>query len=84
MKLPARFYKRLAALEGGALQHGDLIHFRYPGMKGLIEAIEEARARLGWREMTAEDEEKIKNAVGLSGMSLMLQQALLELDQQRF
>jgi hypothetical protein len=79
MKVPARLYKRLEALErpGGDDEINDIFR-KYRGMKALRLAMEKARERGG--ERTREDDDAIRGGVGLTGMKKLRQDVLREQD----
>jgi hypothetical protein len=84
MKLPARLWKRLEALERPGPGPDDEINAilrEYRGMKALLLAIEKARELEG--ERTKEDDDAIKNAVGLTGMKKLRQDMLRDRDKRR-
>jgi hypothetical protein len=84
MKVPARLWKRLEALERpgpGLDDEINAIFRKYRGMKALRLAIEKARELKG--EWTREDDDAIKNAVGLTGLKKLRQDMLREQDKRR-
>ena len=84
MKVPARLWKRLEALERpgpGPDDEINAIFRKNRGMKALRLAIEKARELEG--EPTREDDDAIKNAVGLTGMRKLRQDMLREQDKRR-
>jgi hypothetical protein len=84
MKLPARLWKRLEALERpgpGPEDEINAIFRRYRGMKALRLATEKARELKG--EWAKEDDDAIKNAVGLTGMKKLRQDMLRDRDKRR-
>ena len=84
MKPPARLWKRLEALERpgpGPEDEINAILRKHRGMKALRLAIEKARELRG--EWTKEDDDAIKNAVGLTGMKKLRQDILREQDKRR-
>ena len=84
MKVPARLWKRLEALERSRPGPDDEINaiFRkYRGKKALRLAIEKARELKG--EPTREDDDVIKKAVGLTGLKKLRQDMLRERDERR-
>jgi hypothetical protein len=82
MKAPARLRKRLEALErGGGDDQIKAIFREYRGMKALRLAMAEARELEG--ERTKEDDDAIKNAVGLTGLKKPRQDMLRERDERR-
>jgi hypothetical protein len=88
MKLPARFWKRLEALERpgpGPNDEINAIFRKYRGMKALHLAMAKVSERRGERtkeQQEAEDNE-IRGAVGLTGMARLRQDMLREQDQRR-
>ncbi|MGC1860798.1 MAG: hypothetical protein WA733_06645 [Methylocystis sp.] len=84
MKVPGRLWKRLEALERpgpGPDDEINAIFRKYRGMKALRLAIEKARELKG--EPTREDDDAIKNAVGLTGLKKLRQDMLREQDKRR-
>jgi hypothetical protein len=82
MKVPARLYKRLEALERpGGDDEINAIFRKYRGMKALRLATEKARE--GGGERTREDDDAIRNAVGLTGVAKLRQDMLREQDRRR-
>ena len=77
MKVPARLWKRLEALEPpGPDDEINAIFRKHRGMKALHLAIEKARELQG--EPTREDDDAIRGAVGLTGMKKLRQDVLRE------
>lgn len=84
MKVPARLWKRLEALERpgpGPDDEINAIFRKYCGKKALRLAIEKARELKG--EPTREDDDAIKKAVGLTGLKKLRQDMLRERDERR-
>jgi hypothetical protein len=82
MKVPARLYKRLEALEHpGGDDEINAIFRKYCGMKALRLAMEKARE--GGGERTREDDDAIRGGVGLTGMKKLRQDILREQDRRR-
>jgi hypothetical protein len=88
MKLPARLWKRLEALERpgpGPEDEINAIFRKHRGMKALLLAIEKAREQRGeWtKEQQEAEDNEIKNAVGLTGMRKLRQDILRDRDKRR-
>jgi hypothetical protein len=79
MKVPARLYRRLEALErpGGDDEINAILR-KHRGMKALRLATEKAREGRG--ERTREDDDAIRGGVGLTGMKKLRQDVLREQD----